>query len=188
MTNLENLINEFCPNGVEYVKIGDIAVISRGIRVVKEQLKTDGEIPVYQNSLKPLGYHEKANCPADTVFVIGAGAAGAVGYSKVAFWAADDCYYFKCSENLDSRYLYFAMIKNKSVILSKVRKASIPRLSKSDIEKILIPVPPIEVQREIIRILDEYSAKNEQLINELYAEIDLRKKQYNYYLDKILTF
>ncbi|MBD5159969.1 MAG: restriction endonuclease subunit S, partial [Ruminococcus sp.] len=61
MSKLNDLINKLCPDGVEYVKIGNIATVSRGIRVVRKQLKKDGEIPVYQNSLKPLGYHEKFN-------------------------------------------------------------------------------------------------------------------------------
>lgn len=51
-----------------------------------------------------------------------------------------------------------------------------------------IPVPPLEVQREIVRILDSYSEKNTQLIEELYAEMDLRKKQYEYYRDMLLNF
>ena len=188
MSKLNDLINKLCPDGVEYVKIGNIATVSRGIRVVRKQLKKDGEIPVYQNSLKPLGYYQKFNCSADTTFIIGAGAAGEIGYSTVNFWAADDCYYFICPETLDSRYLYFVMLKNKQNILAKVRKASIPRLSRTVIENLVIPLPPLEIQKEIIRILDNYSEKNEELIKSLYKEIELRKKQYEYYRDKILTF
>ncbi|MDE6796953.1 MAG: restriction endonuclease subunit S, partial [Ruminococcus sp.] len=51
-----------------------------------------------------------------------------------------------------------------------------------------IPAPPLEIQKEIVRILDNYSEKNEELIKSLYKEIELRKKQYEYYRDKILTF
>ncbi|MBD5159032.1 MAG: restriction endonuclease subunit S, partial [Ruminococcus sp.] len=91
-------------------------------------------------------------------------------------------------ETLDSRYLYFVMLKNKQNILAKVRKASIPRLSRTVIENLVIPLPPLEIQKEIIRILDNYSEKNEELIKSLYKEIELRKKQYEYYRDKILTF
>ncbi|MDE6671752.1 MAG: restriction endonuclease subunit S [Ruminococcus sp.] len=184
MSELNKLLNKLCPDGVEYVKIGNIATVSRGIRVVREQLKKDGEIPVYQNSLKPLGYHEKFNCPADTTFIIGAGAAGEIGYSTVNFWAADDCYYFICPETLDSRYLYFIMENNKQTILSKVRKASIPRLSRTVIENLVIPFPPVEVQREIVRILDNFT----EIIELLKRETDLRQKQYEYYRDKLLTF
>lgn len=80
------------------------------------------------------------------------------------------------------------MLKNKQNILAKVRKASIPRLSRTVIENLVIPLPPLEIQKEIIRILDNYSEKNEELIKSLYKEIELRKKQYEYYRDKILTF
>lgn len=55
-------------------------------------------------------------------------------------------------------------------------------------EEFKIPVPPLEIQCEIVHILDSYSEKNTQLIKELYEEIELRKKQYEYYRDLLLNF
>ncbi len=92
--------------------------------------------------------------------------------------------------NQNPKYLSYALSttnakiqKSKGKIKSKVVHSNV-----SSIKEIRIPVPPIEVQSEIVRILDEYSEKNQKLIKELYAEIDLRKKQYTYYSDKLLTF
>ena len=62
MANLLKLINLRCPEGIPTVKLSDIATISRGTRVVKDQLADEGLYPVYQNSLMPLGYYEKSNC------------------------------------------------------------------------------------------------------------------------------
>lgn len=76
MSKLKELIDHLCPDGVEYTTLGKVAEIKRGVRVVKSNLETQGDIPVYQNSLTPLGYYTKSNFPADTAFVIGAGAAG----------------------------------------------------------------------------------------------------------------
>lgn len=180
MTKLEQLIKELCPNGVEYKKLSDIATVARGVRVVRDQLAETGDIPVYQNSIKPLGYHDKSNVKAYSAFVIGAGAAGEIGFSDVDFWAADDCYYFLCPDNLNNRYLYFVLMKNQPLILSRVRKASIPRLSRTVIENLVIPVPPLEVQAEIVKILDNFT--------ELTAELTARKKQYEYYRDLLLDF
>ncbi|MDE6835115.1 MAG: restriction endonuclease subunit S [Ruminococcus sp.] len=188
MSELNRLIKELCHNGVEYIKIGNIATVSRGIRVVKEQLKTDGKFPVYQNSIKPLGYYKESNCKANTTFIIGAGSAGEIGFSPIEFWSADDCYYFICSEKITDKFLYYALNCQYDFIKSQVRKASVPRLARTVIEKIKIPVPPLDVQCEIVRILDEYSEKNDELIKSLYKEIELRKKQYEYYRDKLLNF
>ena len=54
VSKLEELIQELCPDGVEYKKLGDVVTINRGIRVVKSQLSENGKYPVYQNSLTPL--------------------------------------------------------------------------------------------------------------------------------------
>ncbi|MBO6037171.1 MAG: restriction endonuclease subunit S, partial [Acetobacter sp.] len=69
MSKLEALIERLCPNGVEYKTLGEVATSRRGVRVVKKELENGGEYPVYQNSLKPLGYFDKYNCPEETAFV-----------------------------------------------------------------------------------------------------------------------
>ena len=79
-----------------------------------------------------------------------------------------------------NRYIYHLLLNNQNQLVSKVRKASIPRLSRSAIENLVIPLLPIEVQREIVRILDNFT--------ELTAELTARQKQYEFYRDKLLTF
>ena len=179
MSRLEELIQQLCPDGVEYELLENVSEIKRGIRVVKSQLMQSGKCPVYQNSLTPLGFFDQNNAPANTTFIIVAGAAGEIGYSTCDFWAADDCFYFFPSAKLLSRYIYHFMLMKQPYLLSKVRKASIPRLARSAIEKLKIPVPPLEVQREIVRILDQFT--------ELTAELTARKKQYEYYRDELLV-
>ncbi|MDE7122248.1 MAG: restriction endonuclease subunit S [Oscillospiraceae bacterium] len=173
---------------LEQWTIGEVAIVSRGIRVVKKQLETTGNIPVYQNSIIPLGYHKKSNCPKNTAFIIGAGAAGEIGFSYVDFWAADDCYYFICSEKILNKYIYYILLSKSDFIKSKVRKASIPRLARSVIEKLLIPVPPIKEQERIVAILDRFDRLCNDLTNGLPAEITARQKQYEYYRDRLLNF
>ena len=80
-----------------------VAKIYRGTRVVKEQLFDDG-YPVYQNSLVPMGYMDAFNREENMTFVICAGAAGDIGFSREKMWAADDCYCFE-SSRLDQRFL-----------------------------------------------------------------------------------
>ena len=180
MTKLEQLIEELCPNGVEYRKLSEVTTIERGRRVVKEQLSHDSGYPVFQNSLPPMGFHTDSNYPAETSYVIGAGAAGEIGYCKEDFWAADDCFPIVCGDSVINRYVYHFLLWQQPVLLSKVRKASIPRLSRSVIENIMIPVPPLPVQSEIVRILDKFT--------ELTAELTARKKQYEYYTEQLMNF
>ena len=188
MSKLETLIQQLCPDGVEYKKLNEVVEIKRGIRVVRSQLFPDGKYPVYQNSLTPLGYYEKSNVRANTTFIIAAGAAGEIGYSTVDFWAADDCFYFECGKIILNKYIYYLLLKNKYLLLSKVRKASIPRLSRVAIEQLLVPVPPLEIQREIVCILDNFTELTAELTEKLIAELTARKKQYEYYRDTMLSF
>lgn len=184
MKNLETLIQELCPDGVEFVKLGDVCEIKRGVRVVKKDLQETGKIPVYQNSLVPLGYKDEFNYPSNVAFVISAGAAGDVGYSEIPFWAADDCLTITCPSNIENKYVYYFLKNYEYKLKSKVRKASIPRLSRKVVDDLEIPLPPIEVQIEIVRILDKFTS----LEAELEAELDCRKRQYEYYRDKLLSF
>lgn len=188
MKNLETLIQELCPDGVEFVKLGDVCEIKRGIRVVKKDLQETGKNPVYQNSLVPLGYKDEFNYPSNVAFVISAGAAGDVGYSEVPFWAADDCLTITCPSNIENKYVYYFLKNYEYKLKSKVRKASIPRLSRKVVDDLEIPLPPIEVQTEIVRILDKFTSLEAELEAELKAELDCRKRQYEYYRDKLLSF
>ena len=170
---------------VQYEKLSDVLPIKRGKRVVRNELDENGIYPVYQNSLQPLGYFNNKNCEAYTTFIIAAGAAGEIGFSEVEFWAADDCYYFECpKEVLNNKFLYYVLMAQKHNLLKKVRKASIPRLGKDTIEKLSIPIPPLSVQTEIVQILDTLTA----LTSELTSELILRRKQYEYYREKLLSF
>ena len=182
MSKLDKLLRELCPDGVEHKKLVDAVSIERGKRVVRSQLSIRGKYPVYQNSLTPLGYHTDYNYNANTTFIIVAGAAGEIGFSDRAFWAADDCLTVVCPENVLNRYIYHLLLNNQNQLASKVRKASIPRLSRSAIENLVIPIPPLDVQCEIVRILDNFT----NLTAELTAELTARKTQYAYYRDKLL--
>ena len=166
----------------------DVAEIERGTRVVRSQLTEDGLYPVFQNALTPMGYYDKANRLGNNTFLICAGAAGQIGYSDVDFWAADDCYTFKCCEKLENRYLFHVLKNNQHRIDAQVRRASIPRISREAVGNIRIPIPPLDVQNRIVNVLDNFEKICSDLNIGLPAEIEARQKQYEYYRDKLLTF
>lgn len=170
--------------GVEIKFLKELAIVKRGVRVVKTDLEESGEIPVFQNSLTPLGYKENYNRNKNTTFIICAGASGDIGFSDIDFWAADDCSTINCGEHLNDKYIYNFLITKQSFLKSRVRKASVPRLASSFIENLEVPVPPLAIQQEIVEKLDAF----ENLIQSLEQEIKLRKQQYEYYREKLLTF
>ncbi|HDR0681040.1 TPA: restriction endonuclease subunit S, partial [Pasteurella multocida] len=73
-------------------------------------------------------------------------------------------------------------------LLSQVRKASVPRLSRISIEKLKIPLPPLATQQKIVDILDKFETLTHSITEGLPKEIELRRKQYEYYREKLLTF
>jgi type I restriction enzyme, S subunit len=178
MNFLERLLDGVA---VEWKPLGEVAKIQRGRRLVKSELEEVGKYAVFQNCMTPLGYYHESNVKPDTTFIISAGAAGEIGYSDVDFWAADDVYYFLTPQNLKSKFLYYFLLTQQTKISGQVRRASVPRLSKTAFEKIQIPILPLKVQSEIVRILDTFTA----LTAELTAELSDRKKQYNYYRDQL---
>lgn len=170
------------------VKLGSICDLDRGKRVVKSQLDQHDGYPVFQNSLTPLGYYKKNNRQAMTTFIVCAGAAAEVGYSTIPFWAADDIFTINNSENVVSKYIYHILLHQQDMLKSKVRKASIPRLSRLSIENIQFILPNLNTQIEIVNKLDQFDAICFDLSHGLPKEIELRQKQYEYYRDKLLSF
>ena len=173
---------------IKWLKLSDVVTIERGKRVVRNDLSQEIGYPVYQNALKPLGYYTDKNRNANSVFVIGAGAAGEIGYSYVDYWAADDCFTFVCDDKLNQRYLYFLLMSKQAYLKNNVRKSSIPRLPRIALENMEIPVPPLEEQEHIVSILDRFDKLCNDISEGLPAEIEARQKQYEYYRDKLLTF
>ena len=173
---------------VEWKTLGEVVKLQRGRRLIKSQLKKSGNYAVYQNCMTPLGYYHESNVKPDTTFIISAGAAGEIGYSEVDFWAADDVYFFSTPGNIKSKFLYYFLLMQQTKILAQVRRASIPRLSKTVVEKLLIPIPHLEEQARIVFILDKFDALTTSLTEGLPREIELRQKQYEYYRNLLLTF
>lgn len=170
------------------VTLGAICELERGKRLVRKQLNFDEGYPVFQNSLTPLGYFEQNNRESDTTFIICAGAAGEIGYSEIQFWAADDVFTIGISKNMRSKFIYYALLNQQNKLKMQVRKASIPRLSRSSIEKLEFVLPDTDTQNKIIEKLDKFNTLTSDLSQGLPKEIELRQKQYEYYRDKLLSF
>ncbi len=170
---------------VEWRALGEVTEVLRGKRLVRSQLSDSEKFPVFHGGLEPLGFYGDSNRPANTVMVINVGAsAGTVGYSAVDFWSSDGCFCIAPSNLLNNRFLYYVLVGHQHFLRSKVRVAGIPTLDAIVVEKLQIPIPPLTIQREIVRILDNFTELNTELNTELAA----RKKQYAYYRDALLSY
>ena len=185
MSKLDDLIQKYCPNGVEYKEVKDVCNISKGVQFNKRDMNKIGTFPVINGGILPSGYIERYNQEKNTITISQGGAsAGYVNWQNQKFWAGAHCYSVKALSNIVDRYLYHFLKMKEYILQRRQYGAGIPSLSKSIIENLLIPVPPLSVQEEIVRILDSFTKLNE----ELNEELTKRKNQYEYYRDNLLSF
>ena len=186
MSKLDELIKELCPNGVEYKELKDICVIKKGVQLNKEKLLEEANYPVINGGILPSGYWNNYNVKEDTITISQGGAsAGYVQYISTKFWAGAHCYYLELKDkNINYRYIYHFIKMKQDKLTSSQVGAGIPSVEKKVLENLLIPTPPLEVQNEIVRILDNFTA----LTADLTAELTARKKQYSWYRDYLLNF
>ena len=183
MSRLEELIQELCPDGVEYRKLKEVSCMQRGTSLTKAKA-VDGDIPVISGGKEPAFYCNSSNRDRETITVAGSGAgAGYVQYWNIPIFA-NDCFTVKGNEFTETKYLYYFMTTIQDKISDTKKGGGVPHVHISDVENFSLPVPPLEVQREIVRILDNFTS----LKAELQAELQARKKQYEFYRDSLLNF
>lgn len=185
MSRLEELIQQYCPDGVEYKKLGDVLGVNRGKRLTKSELSEDGQYYVYHGSKDtPLGKYTQFNVKGNTTIVVNTGGIGGVKFCADDFWCSDGSFWIGHSELLNDKYVYYFLSPLETYFASQKRVGGVPTIDRSVVENVSIPVPPLPVQEEIVRILDTLT----ELQAELQAELQKRRKQYEYYRDKLLTF
>jgi len=190
MSRLDELIKELCPNGVEYKELGEIAKVTIGEFVHKDKQSENAEYPVFNGGISNTGYYNDYNEEKDKIIMSARGAnAGYINRVFVNYWAGNSCYTINTNDEIMNwNFLYYVLKNKEKNILSKQQTASIPSISKKQVEGILVPIPPLEVQEEIVRILDNYTKSVEELKEKLNKELIARKKQYSWYRDYLLKF
>ena len=169
MSKLEELLNELCQK-----KLKNIAFLKRGMPLTKLNA-VSGDIPVISGGKEPAFYCDTFNRNGENITVAGSGAgAGYVRYWNIPIFASD-CFTVTGLEVIETKFLYYFMSNIQDQIYSTKKGGGVPHVHISDVENFDVPVPPIKIQREIIRILDNFT--------ELTAELTARKKQYNFYLN-----
>lgn len=188
MSKIDDLIKQYCPNGVEYDIIENICRISRGRVMSKEYLRDNiGEYPVYSSQTineGMLGKIDTYDYDGEYLTWTTDGAnAGSIFYRTGKFSITNVCGLLKViSDKVNTKFLHYYL----GTVAKKYVNAGMgnPKLMSNVMATIKVAVPPLPVQEEIVRILDVFSS----LEAELEAELEARKKQYEYYRNKLLTF
>lgn len=186
MSKINDLIAKYCPNCVEYKELRAVAEVYTGEQFNKRDMEEVGKYPVINGGILPSGYSDKYNETENTITVSQGGAsAGYVNFINVRFWLGAHCYAIKLkSDILDNKFVFYCIKQQENKLMQSQEGAGIPSLNRKKLNSILIPVPPLPVQQEIVRILDSFS----ELEKELEKELETREKQYEYYRNQLLSF
>ena len=183
MSRLNELIKELCPDGVEYRELHEVLTIKNGSDY--KQFGT-GNIPVY-GSGGIMTYIDRYAYNKPSVLIPRKGSIDKLYYVEEPFWNVDTIFYTDIDvSQVIPRFVYFCLQMEH---LEQYNTAGgVPSLTQKVLNKIKLPVPPLEVQREIVRVLDSFLLLTDELTVKLNTELIVRKKQYEFYRDKLLTF
>ena len=204
MSKLDELLRKLCPNGVEYKKLGEIATISRGGNFQKKDFLTEGVPCIHYGQIytkyglftdktftfisEECAKKQKMAQPNDIVMAVTS--ENIEDVCKCLAWLGDEPAAISghsaiIHHNQNAKYLVYYF--HSQIFFAQKRKLAhgtkVIEVTPDALVDITLPLPPIEVQREIVRILDNFT----NLTAELTAELTARKTQYGYYRDKLLT-
>lgn len=187
MSKLNDLIKELCPDGVEYKKLNEISEMKRGTSVTKKDI-IEGDIPVISGGREPAYYCDTFNRDGETITVAGSGAgAGYVQYWTVPIFVCD-AFSIKGKDCVKTKYLYYYLSNMQEYIYSTKKGGGVPHVHISSIDNMKIPIPPLPVQCEIVRILDNFTALTSALTSALTAELTAQRKRYSGLLNSLLSY
>ena len=184
MPNIDRLITEKCPEGVEFKPLCEVTNLTAGDRIIKSMMSDDAEYPVMGGGDKPTGKYTDYNFEHSAT-ISRAGSAGSVNWLEGKFWATDVCFVASQKEDgLDIKFVYYYLCSQQPLLKTKIYGGNLPKLNKQFLWTLPIPMPAIEIQREIVRMLDSFT----ELEAELEAELTKRKQQYEYYMNALMLF
>ncbi len=184
MSRLAELIAQLCPDGVEYRALGDVAELKRGEAVTRKEV-VEGQVPVIAGGREPAYYIDRSNRQGETIVIAGSGAyAGFVSFWDEPIFVSDAFSIVVDRSVLQPRFVYHWLSGRQEAIHALKSGGGVPHVYPKDVAKLRCPVPPLEVQREIVRILDQFTT----LEAELEAELEARRTQYVHYRTHLLSY
>lgn len=201
MKGLDEMIKELCPDGMEFVKLGECCNFVNGFAFKSTKFKEKGDTIIRITNINGTGvdvndvkYFDKSDYKAnwqtfeihkgDILIAMSGATTGKVGIynnKTVAYLNQRVGKIVPDKSKLVNRFLYHILLSKTQFLYMLAGGGAQPNLSSTKLMNVFeIPLPPIEVQTEIVRILDKFTS--------LEAELDCRKRQYEYYRDKLLSF
>ncbi|WP_158652716.1 restriction endonuclease subunit S [Helicobacter felis] len=178
---LEKLLQEHCPQGVEFAPLKEVCALRTGERITTKEMRDDAPYPVWGGGTQPTGHYHAYNFE-ESITIARAGSAGHVGFQEGKFWATDVCFVAIKKEDMPAliKFVFYVLKNNQNKLRANLYGATMPKLDKGVLYDFPIPLPPLIVQEKIVSILDCFT--------ELTAELTARKKQYSHYLNALLDF
>ena len=204
MSKLDEMILELCPDGVEYVKLNSVCDIYDGTHSTPNYTESGVKFASVENignlyatrkyiSEKDFEKYKIKPRIGDVMMT----RIGSVGVCTVVDRNEALAFYVSLAllrpqlDKVQSRFLKYAIesIHGRKELRKRTLINAVPiKINKDDIGKVTIPLPPIEIQSEIVHTLDNYTENVVKLQNQLTAELTARQKQYTFYRNKLLTF
>jgi len=187
MSRIDKLIAQLCPDGVEFKRLGELGRRNTGVNITAAEMKRiavrDGGVRVFA------GGNTVANIASDnipesciirepSIIVKSRGYIGFEFYEKPFSHKNELWSYSINSPGVSQKFVYYYLLTqvNKLQKLARATSVKIPQLSVGDTDNLKIPVPPLEAQREIVKVLDTFT------------KLEARRRQYTYYRDALLMF
>lgn len=186
MSRLQELVAELCPDGVEYKAIKDVYRRLKGTPITAAKMKQiasdDGEITVFAGGKTKIQAHEKdipnANITRVPALLVQSRGVIDFVYCDTPFTFKNEMWAYTADDTVSIRYLMYCLKNNAETFRAAASgMGSLPQISLKVTENYRIPIPPVEVQREIVRILDEYTTAHDELVRKLEEEMVLREQE-----------
>ena len=210
MSKLDELIRELCPDGVEYKRFDEVCTLNARIgwqRLTKAEYMSKGDYllitgtdftETHEIDYSTCVYVTEERYKQDPkiqlkngdILITKDGTLGKVAQVKGLEMPATlngGVFVVRCKDSsLENRFILHYLLSNhfQSVVEQQKTGSTISHLTQTLFSRLMIPIPPLEIQREIVRILDNFT----NLTAELTAELTARGIQYSYYRNKLLTF
>ena len=187
MSKLDELIRELCPDGVETFPLEECCnILDKKRKPVTKNSREKGEYPYYgangvQDYVSDYIFNGKFVLVGEDGSVITKSGTPVVTWAEGKIWVNNHAHVIEEKSGTMLRYLYFYI---QTIDVTSLIHGNIPKLTGRDFRSLKIALPPLEIQREIVSILDNFT----NLTAELTAELTARGIQYSYYRNKLLTF
>ena len=191
MPDIFELIQQLCPDGVEYRRLGKIVDVLDNCRTpISKSCRVQGSYPYYgangiQDYVSDYLFDGTYVLVGEDGSVVNDDGHPFVNWVEGKIWVNNHAHVIAERNGVSLRYVFYCL---QVLDISKLVRGNIPKLTGSDFKNLFIPVPSLLVQEEIVRILDTFDTYRNDVTAGLAGELAMRRKQFQYWQEKLLSF